>query len=296
MDMLANAISSASRHCAEVARPRVRFAIARGLLALSLTIALLVALGVGAGVASAVSPIERIWSFNGGEVAIQAQPSGTFVGTVVQPTKFALCTHPVGEPMWTEMTRQPDGSYWGRHRWFYETSGCVPNETLGPTAWRVMEAASGSTYLLVCFSSPGGPQPRIAPDGSSVNVSYGCVRSAEVAAVSAVQSFAHGVSLPSNRKCFSHRLFQIHLHESAHDPFKEVVVTLAKRRIAVKRRGNVFAATINLKGLPRGAFTVRIHVTTVLGHRLSGSRTYHTCARMPSKPKRRARTGHHGHP
>src|ERR1700689_1456437 len=75
--------------------------------------------------ASPASPIEEVWSFSGGQVAIQAQPGGTFVGTVVAPTSFAECTHPVGEPMWTDITPQPDGSYWGLHQWFFENAGCL---------------------------------------------------------------------------------------------------------------------------------------------------------------------------
>lgn len=269
--------------------------------AMMMLLLLLTLLIVGASAqitsAGATSPIERVWSFNGGEVAIQSQPGGTFLGTVIEPTKFAQCTHPVGEEMWTDMRLQPDGSYWGLHQWFYETAECVHNPMLGPTAWRVMQAANRATYLLACFSSPGSTQPTIAPDGISANVSYGCVKSAEVAPVAGVESLAQAVSLPSNQKCFSRRVFQIHLHEPKYDPFKEVVVTLGKRRLAVKRHGNVFAATIDLKGLPRGTFTVKIHMTTVLGHHLSGSRTYHTCTTKPksNKPKPLKSAGHwHG--
>jgi len=167
-----------------------------------------------------------------------------------------------------------------------------------------MQAGNGASYLLVCFSSPGGPQPTIAPSGASANVSYECVKSADIAPVpvdvapsssAGVESFTRAVSLPSNRKCFSRRVFQIHLKDPKYDPFKEVVVTLGKRRVAVRRHdGKVFVATITLKGLPRGTFTVKIRVTTVLGHHFAGSRTYHTCAKKPlrpTKPKPKA----HGH-
>jgi len=228
--------------------------------------------------------IERVWSFNGGEVAIQAQPGGGFLGTVVAPTRFAACTHPVGEPMWTAIRAQADGSYWGFHRWFFETTPCTPQPQLGPTAWRVMSAAAGGSFLLVCFGAPGGPQPTIAADGTSANVGYGCVRSAEVAPVAAVASFHSAVTLPGSRRCLSRRSFQIHLHQSRYDPFAEVEVRLGHRRLHLRRHGNVFAARIDLRGLPRGTFTVKILLTTVLGHRIAGARTYHTCRhRTPSK-------------
>lgn len=251
--------------------------------------------------ASSTASIEGAWKFNGGKVVIEPGSEG-LVGIVVEPTKFAQCTHKDGEEIWTHMTRQSNGSYWGLHQWFYENAECTPNHNLGPTAWRVMETATGGHYLLVCFSSPEKPeQPIIEPGGESKDVSYGCVgsevESGHVASLSeidststansAAQSFRGAVTLPSNKKCYSLRTFKIHVRDPANDAIKEVVVTLRKRRIVVKRQGNVFVATIDLKDLPQGTFTIRIAVTTVLGRHLDGSRTYHTCARRrkSSKPK-----------
>jgi hypothetical protein len=275
------------------------------LLALAAMVTLLLIVGASDRIASAnaTSSIEGVWSFNGGKVAIQPGPEGTFVGTVVVPTRFALCTHPDGEKMWTDMRLQPNGSYWGLHQWFYETAECVRNPTLGLTAWRVMQAANGGHYLLVCFSSPEkATQPTIGPSGEAAGDSYGCVgsevESGHVAPLpegekstsrtrAAAESFSKAVKLPNNKQCLSRRAFQIHLEDPKYDPIKEVVITLGRRKLTVKRHGNVFAATINLKGLPRGTFTVKIRVTTVLGHHLTGSRTYHTCRtrRKSGKPK-----------
>jgi len=242
--------------------------------------------------------IEGIWSFYGGEVAIQSQPSGVLAGIVVAPTTFVECSHPDGEQMWTNMTLQPDGSYWGLHQWYFQSPACVPNPQLGPTAWRVMQTPGGARYLLVCFSSPGTAQPTISPAGTAQQATFGCRESARIASLpvaststgaagAGVDSFASSVSLPSNRRCYSRRVFQIHLRDPRHDPLKEVLITLGHRRIRVKRHGNVFVATISLKGLPQGAFTVSIRATTVLGHHLTGSRTYHTCARRASTPSAR---------
>jgi hypothetical protein len=247
--------------------------------------------------ASAQPSIEGLWSFNGGKVQIHPGPEGTFVGTVVEPTKFAQCTHNVGEEMWTDMRLQTNGSYWGLHQWFYETAECVKNPTRGPTAWRVLQDSTGASYLLVCFSYPGTTQPTISPTGVTTNATYGpCVKSAEVAPAVGVESFANSVGLPGNQKCYSRRDFRIHLHQPKYDPFEKVLVTLGRHRLSVIRHGNTFAATIDLKGLPRGAFTVRIHITTVLGHRFSGHRTYHTCIPKlkPAKGKRH-RTSSHDH-
>jgi hypothetical protein len=236
--------------------------------------------------AAAADPIEAVWAFNGGEVAIVHEPNGSFAGIVDEQTTFATCPHTVGEQMWTEMRPQPDGSYWGLHQWFFESVGCQRNPTLGPTAWRVMTATNGSRYLLVCFSQPGTSQPTIAPNGATAGVTYRCYESALLAALplgsapssaSGRDAFAAAVGLPNPHACLSHRVFQIHLHNPPFDPIKLAVVLVRGHRVAVDRRGKHFSATIDLRGLPKGRSTVKVMITTVLGHHLSGTRVYHTC-------------------
>jgi hypothetical protein len=234
--------------------------------------------------ASASSGIEGVWSFGGGQIAVAPAANDTFVGTVVVATTFAECVHPVGQPIWTGMTLQPDGSYWGFHQWYLEKT-CELNETLGPTAWRVKEGPDGSRYLRVCLSKPGSTQPTIPAAGPETAVTYECLDSALTAVLPASGVAGERLSLPSSKQCLSARLFKIHLLEPKYDPFKKVLVTIRGHRIASVRRGDYVVATIDLKGLPAGAFTVKIRATTVLGHHLSGSRTYHTCAKKPKKSK-----------
>jgi hypothetical protein len=273
------------------------------LLVPGVAIALLIACSMGASVAGASLPIEGVWSFNGGRVDIVAGAGGKLEGIVTSPTRFAQCTHEDGERMWTDMTpEEPGGSYyWGLHQWFYENAACTRNTMLGATAWRVLEAEGGNHYLLVCFSFPEvAEQPIISVNGTPEHASYGCVGSAiDTAHVASVpvdegstpgaeaESFRKVVSLPRNKACFGRRVFSIHLKNPKYDPIKEVVVTLGKRRIRVRRHEDVFTATIDLKDLPRGTFTVKIEVTTVLGHHLVGRRTYQTCPtrRKPGKAK-----------
>jgi hypothetical protein len=231
-------------------------------------------------------PIEGVWSFNGGRVAVSQRPDGTFAGTVVAATRFAECEHAVGEVMWTHMRATSAGDYFGFHQWLFEGS-CTPNPLLGLTAWRLMEANGGAHFLRVCFSEPGKPQPEISPKGVATNASYGCADSALLApapATSGAAAFRRAVTLPSSTRCLSRRAFTIHLKDPRNDPLREVLVTLAGKRLRTVRHGNVFASRVDLRGLPRGSFTVHIRLTTVLGHRLSGRRTYHTCT--PRKRKR----------
>jgi hypothetical protein len=267
---------------------RLRTAARRGML-VALAAALLSLGGVAS--ASAASPIEGVWAFNGGEIAVQPQSSETFAGTVVTETKFAECTHPIGQQIWTGIAAQPDGSFWGLHQWYFEKTACTPNPEAGLAAFRVVEEANGAHYLRVCLSYPGGTQPTISATGVSAKATYGCVSSALTAPLPTTlgrvgtASFKELVRLPSAKKCFSQRAFKIHIQDPKFDAFKTVSITIGKRRIKAVRQGSAFVASISLKGLPTGKFTVRIRATTYLGQHLSGSRTYHTCARKPSRHK-----------
>lgn len=252
---------------------------------MALLIALAAALVAGAGSASAEAPIVGVWSFSGGKVAIQAQSDGTFTGTVVAPTKFAECTHPVGEQMWAQITPQADGSYWGSHQWFFASAECIPNPALGPTAWRVL-GNNSSQFLRVCFSEPGSnAQPTIAADGSSSKATFGCVDSARISALPKLSSkklarFAH---LPRNGSCLAHRKMRIALQDPDNDPFAKIEVALKSgklhRKASIKRHPHSATATLSLKGLPETRFTVSARLTTVLGRHLSLHRKYRLCAK-----------------
>jgi hypothetical protein len=262
-------------------------------LLIAIAVALLLALGAGS--AGAASDIEGIWSFNGGQIGVQRLANGAYVGTVVVATKFAECTHEVGEPIWTGITEQPDGSYQGLHQWFFPPPACAKNPVLGPTAWRILREANGSHYLRVCFSHPGDAQPTITADGSDSGTTYGCTNSALTALLplpqgSGVAGSKESLVLPSARKCLSARLFKIHLADPTYDPLKIVTVTLRGRKLATSRHGKFIVAIVNLRNLPRGAFTIKIRATTVLGHHLSSNRTYHTCT-AKIKLKKRGKKG-----
>lgn len=256
---------------------------------LSATLVLLVAgaLALGAQSAAADAPIEGVWSFNGGEVGIQAQPDGTLVGTVVAPTKFSQCFHPVGEQMWTQMRLQPDGSYWGLHQWFFATEACQPNPALGLTAWRVL-GEGGARFLRVCFSEPGSPsQPQISPAGVAIDATFGCVDSTRISSLPAHSKAQLGsyVTLPGNRSCIGRSKLRVRVQDPPSDPLERVVVSLRSGKVhrtaKAKRQGAAVTATLSLKGLTASRFTVRVRATTVLGEQLSRKRVYRRCAVAP---------------
>jgi hypothetical protein len=276
-----------------------------------IAIALVALLSVGAAPAGAVSEIEGIWSFNGGQVAIHPIAGGKFEGIVVTPTKFTECAHKVGEAMWTDISPQSDGSYWGLHQWLLEKT-CEANPSLlGPTAWRVQQKSGGSRDLLVCFSEPGGSQPTIAPNGASANVTRTCQESAPTAPLPVISGsgsrsgsnasngaaerigFATTIILPRTRGCVKRGSLKIEIRDPKYDPLKEVVVKIKKHKVAEITGVQRLKHGIVVKGLPSGSYTLEITATTVLNQKLSGKRKYHSCARRRSKIGLRRRK-HHG--
>jgi hypothetical protein len=272
-------------------------------VSLSLLISAMLCLSVGVAGASAANPIEGVWSFNGGAVDVSSQPDGSFLGVVSVQTKFADCFHTVNEPMWFEIHQQSDDSYWGFHRWYFEPTaespGCTANPEPGPTAWRVLHNSHGESFLRVCFSSPGGgSQPTIAPDGTSANVNYGCVDSGAIGALPVVSgkegasapkpgeiSFEKSIVLPQRKQCVRSNALKIGLRNAKYDPFKELQVKVNGKRVLDVRGTKKLKKAVVLRHLPNGSYTIKVVATTVLNQRLSGSRSYHSCAKGSDKIK-----------
>jgi hypothetical protein len=99
--------------------------------------------------------------------------------------------------------------------------------------------------------------------------------------VAALPSFAQVVVLPSARKCVSRRRFRIRLRTPRGEAVVKATVLVNGRRVKVVR-GSRLRAPVDLRGLPKGRFTVKITLTTASGRTVTGSRRYRTCV-----PKRR---------
>lgn len=88
------------------------------------------------------------------------------------------------------------------------------------------------------------------------------------------------VTAPSNNVCLSRRDFKIHVKQLAGVTYRTVTVYVNGHRVRVVR-GRRFTAPVDLRGLPKGLYTVRITVLTTTGRRITGTRSYHTCAPKP---------------
>jgi hypothetical protein len=91
------------------------------------------------------------------------------------------------------------------------------------------------------------------------------------------------IGLPSNRKCVSRRRFRIRIRQPGGIKIQTALVFVNGKKVRVLKR-KVFrrlrrVAGVNLRGLPRGTFTVRIVVLTTDGKTIRGKRKYHTCTK-----------------
>ena len=87
--------------------------------------------------------------------------------------------------------------------------------------------------------------------------------------------------LPSTKRCVSRRRFRIRLRTPRGAKLAKVTVRVNGKLVRTVR-GKRITARVDLRGLPRGRFRVKIEVRTVDGRKVSATRRYRTCA-----PKRR---------
>ena len=82
---------------------------------------------------------------------------------------------------------------------------------------------------------------------------------------------------PVPKKCLSRRSFPIHLAKLPELKIKKVVILVNGKPVKVRKVSGRFTAQVDLRGLPKGKFLVKISVTTGSGKTLRGQRSYRTC-------------------
>lgn len=129
--------------------------------AVAVSVGLCLSLGAaGASAATAPAPIEGTWNFQNGQVAVEQTGTNIFQGTVVSPTSFSGCEHPVGQVIWQ---MQGSGtSYTGTHVWF--KGGCAPNPG-GESTWNITDTSPSQFTMTFCTAGPGTgpPDPSATP-------------------------------------------------------------------------------------------------------------------------------------
>jgi hypothetical protein len=126
---------------------------------------------------------------------------------------------------------------------------------------------------------PASPPPSATPTGRPPATPPG----GSTAVTVAIDRIAR---LPSAHRCVSRRHFRIHLRRVAGDPVVRATIGI-KGQTARTVTGRALGLPIDLRGLPKGRFTVVVTVTTKAGQRMVGRRRYRTCV-----PRRTRRPGH----
>jgi pyruvate/2-oxoglutarate dehydrogenase complex dihydrolipoamide acyltransferase (E2) component len=117
-------------------------------------------------------------------------------------------------------------------------------------------------------AAPAAPTPVVTgrPAASSLPV-------AKPPTPSAGQVFV----LPSAKRCVSRRRFTIHVRKVAGITWAGAVIKIDHRRVKTIARKRI-GAVVNLRSLPKGTFALSITATSTDGRKVTGTRTYHTCA------------------
>jgi hypothetical protein len=230
-----------------------------------------------AGPARAAEPIEGSWFYESGQVLVEATAPGTFKGTVVKPTQFSACTHPVGQVMW--QISGSGGAYTGTHTWFHNAD--CSEFPGGQSTWNITSTDPANFTLRFCSVEPGKGAPTFDPAGNPI-APTSCNELKRALPPQPKPTFKSVVSLPKqSRKCRSRRNFRIRLREPKADPLVRATVHVNGKRVRVLF-GARLTAPVDLRNLPKGRYTVKIVATTASGQVIQGTRRYRTCA-----PKRR---------
>jgi hypothetical protein len=121
---------------------------------------------------------------------------------------------------------------------------------------------------VLTFAQEGAPNRPLAVDAVAT---MPCPRPPKVAQAPTVASVA------PPPPCRSARRITIHVDPPTGVAYRQVRVVVDGRSLRVRRRGGGFTALVDLRGLPRGSYAVRVIATTGSGRRIIHTRHYRTC-------------------
>jgi hypothetical protein len=93
---------------------------------------------------------------------------------------------------------------------------------------------------------------------------------------------------PPRTVCTSRRRFVVHVVETRGLTYRRINVVLNGHRVPARTTKRGVTAVVDLQGRPQGTYILRITVETTRGRKITGTRTYRTCAITPIHPKRPA--------
>jgi hypothetical protein len=180
-----------------------------------------------------------------------------------------------GKSVAPPFTLTPEGQNLGFHD---STRGIGTNDDINccPTHNSFQEPAAGTALKVAERDATNAPETLFAEG----RISGGTIRPPGLPPI-----FGPGgvVQAPSNRRCVSRRRFRIRVRERGGIRIQTALVFLNRKKLKVLKR-RVFqrkrhTASVDLRGLPRGVFTLRIVVLTTEGETKRGTRKYRTCTK-----------------
>jgi hypothetical protein len=154
----------------------------------------------------------------------------------------------------------------------------LPHDGNGCTLWITL-AGSGPQQAAARMASCEEDDSSSTPPSSTSPSSTTTTASGDSSQAASTTVANSAIGLPaasSARACTSRRAFNIRINPPRGIRFTKVSVRLNKKIISVKR-GKRLTASVSLKGLPRGRFTLRVVATSASGRTFSRTRHYVTC-------------------
>jgi hypothetical protein len=139
--------------------------------------------------------------------------------------------------------------------------------------------SADATSAAVSPAAPPAPTPTPSPTPSPTPTPVTPTAQETALAAASPAAVAQAFGLPAAKTCVSRRAFKIKIKQPTDVTIASATIQLGAKKIKAKKVNGRFTATVDLRGLKKGRFTILITVKTVSGKTLKGSRSYKTCAK-----------------
>ena len=172
-----------------------------------------------------------------------------------------------------------------RVQWLRD-AGEIPGATTATYALASADAGNSITCRVTATNAGGSA----AATSAQFNAAKPVKPAEQVLAERSKEQVAAAIGLPSAKRCVSRRKFSIRLRQPKAVRIRSVKVIARGKRVKVRKVKGRYRATVNLRGLSKGRFTVRITLTTSSRRRIVAQRRYRTCITKKRSRKKARRS------
>jgi hypothetical protein len=160
---------------------------------------------------------------------------------------------------------------------YSEVWGAIATHAPLPNTTRAAESIDNGAAISWSFSvEPGGQQTYSHYTTFSPTGVTGPPPATTTVPTPSIAFGPNGLlSTPTNLRCVSKRYFPIRLRKKFWPNIAAVTVKMPRTTRVLRRKP--WGTNVDLRGLPKGTFFVRITALTVTGKTIRGTRTYRTC-------------------